>query len=129
MFYVRGAKMLNMKKENGQSLVEFALVLPILLILVFGIIDFGMLFSAKNQLEMTSFAAARTISLGNTVPTPPPGITVIPMSVPTGYTVGQQVTVTASSTYTGITPIFKVFFGSNDVELTSNIKVVIEQLP
>ena len=32
------------KRENGQSAVEFALVLPILLLIVCGILDFGWLF-------------------------------------------------------------------------------------
>ena len=38
-------------KKRGQSLVEFALVLPILLLLVFAIIDFGWLLG--NQLLAT----------------------------------------------------------------------------
>lgn len=38
------------KKEEGQALVEFALVLPLLLLLVCGIIDFGWLF--YNQLSL-----------------------------------------------------------------------------
>lgn len=111
----------NLKQENGQSLVEFALVLPILLLLVFSIIDFGMLFAAKNQLEITSFAAARTISLGNTAPL---GVTVTPTS---GYTVGQLVTVTATTNYTALTPIIQLLFGSNVVPLTSKMSIVIEQ--
>lgn len=115
--------MFDIKKENGQSLVEFALVLPILLILVFGIIDFGMLFAAKNQLEMNSFAAARTISLGDT----PSQVVVV--NPPAGYTVGQQVTVTATSTYTALTPVLIVFYGANVVPLTSTISVFIEKLP
>lgn len=113
----------DLKKENGQSLVEFALVLPILLILVFSIIDFGMLFAAKNQLEITSFAAARSISLGNAAPQ---GVTVSPAS---GYTVGQVVTVTATTNYTALTPLISIFFGSNVVPLVSKTSIVIEQLP
>lgn len=37
-----------MKKENGQAMVEFALVLPILILLLCGIVDFGWIFG--NQL-------------------------------------------------------------------------------
>jgi len=40
------------KNENGQALVEFALVLPILLLLLCGIIDFGWIFG--NQLIASS---------------------------------------------------------------------------
>ena len=35
---------------KGQSLVEFALILPLLLVLVFGAIDFGRLFYTKTVL-------------------------------------------------------------------------------
>ena len=42
------------KSEAGQSMVEMALVLPILLLLVGGIMDFGWLF--YNQLALTNAA-------------------------------------------------------------------------
>jgi Flp pilus assembly protein TadG len=37
--------------ETGQALVELALVLPILLLLIFGIIDFSMLFYTYHSME------------------------------------------------------------------------------
>ena len=42
------------KSERGQSIVEFALVLPILLILLCGIIDFGWLY--YNQITLNNAA-------------------------------------------------------------------------
>ena len=42
------------KEEDGQSLVEFALVLPILLMLLCGIIDFGWLY--YNQITLNNAA-------------------------------------------------------------------------
>lgn len=42
------------KSEAGQSMVEMALVLPILLLLIGGIMDFGWLF--YNQLALTNAA-------------------------------------------------------------------------
>lgn len=39
---------MRLKSEKGQAMVEFALVLPLLLLLLFGIIDFGWIFA--NQL-------------------------------------------------------------------------------
>ena len=94
-----------------------------LLILVFSIIDFGLLFAAKNQLEISSFAAARTISLGNTAPQ---GVTITPSS---GYAVGQLVTITATKSYTAVTPMLPVFFGSNVIPLKCKMTIVIEKLP
>lgn len=38
-------------KNNGQALVEFVLILPVLLLLLFMMIDFGRLFYQKIQLE------------------------------------------------------------------------------
>ena len=42
------------RKESGQALVEFALVLPILLALLCGIIDFGWIY--YNQITLTNAA-------------------------------------------------------------------------
>jgi Flp pilus assembly protein TadG len=39
------------RKEDGQSLVEFALVLPILIVLIFGVIEFGRLWMTVNTLS------------------------------------------------------------------------------
>lgn len=47
------------KKESGQAMVEFALVFPIFLLLVMGIIDFGFLFYNYISLENTARNVAR----------------------------------------------------------------------
>lgn len=43
--------MINVKNNKGQALIEFAIILPIMLILTFGIIDFARVISEKNSLE------------------------------------------------------------------------------
>ncbi|MCI8588899.1 MAG: hypothetical protein HFG40_04525 [Bacilli bacterium] len=40
-----------MRKDKGQALIEFVLILPILLLFLFAIIDIGRLFYEKIQLE------------------------------------------------------------------------------
>lgn len=40
-----------MKNNKGQALVEFVIILPITLILIFCIIDFGRVISLKSDLE------------------------------------------------------------------------------
>lgn len=47
------------KKEKGQALVEFALVLPILLVVLCGIIDFGWILSCQNELTNAAGETAR----------------------------------------------------------------------
>lgn len=47
------------KKESGQALVEFALVLPLLLLLVFGIIEFGRIFQASLVVSHAAREGAR----------------------------------------------------------------------
>ncbi|SDQ23034.1 TadE/TadG family type IV pilus assembly protein [Virgibacillus salinus] len=52
------------KNEDGQSLVEFALILPILLMLVVGIFDFGRVLYTHLQLELITQESVRIAGLG-----------------------------------------------------------------
>lgn len=40
-----------MKNNKGQALVEFVIILPVTLILIFSVIDFGRVISTKSDLE------------------------------------------------------------------------------
>lgn len=48
-----------MKDENGATALEFALVLPLLLSILFGIIAFGQYFAIANSLQQFAAEAAR----------------------------------------------------------------------
>jgi len=48
-----------LQKESGTSLVEFALVLPLLILFVFGIVEFGVAFYNKAMLTNASREGAR----------------------------------------------------------------------
>ena len=37
------------KNEKGQALVEFIIILPVFLLLVFCVVDFGRIISLKNE--------------------------------------------------------------------------------
>lgn len=52
------------KRRKGQTLVEFGLILPILLLMIFGIIEFGRIFQAWVSLQNAARAAARFASTG-----------------------------------------------------------------
>ena len=53
------------RREKAQSLAEFAMVVPIFLILVFGIIDFGMGLRAYITVSQATREGARYASVGN----------------------------------------------------------------
>ena len=53
-----------MNRQRGQAIVEFALVLPLLLVLVMGIIDFGLVIQQYLGLEHSARAGARLASTG-----------------------------------------------------------------
>jgi Flp pilus assembly protein TadG len=52
------------KEQKGQSLVEFALLLPLLLMLICGVVDMGRLMFAFVSLNMTTQEAVRLGGLG-----------------------------------------------------------------
>jgi Flp pilus assembly protein TadG len=54
----------NRASERGAAALEFALVLPILLMLVFGIITFGRAYHAKVELAGGVREGARELALG-----------------------------------------------------------------
>jgi Flp pilus assembly protein TadG len=62
----------DIRREDGQALVEFALVLPILLMVATGITSFGLVFYHYITIEDAVRSGARTLSLGrgNTAPSP-----------------------------------------------------------
>lgn len=60
--------MLNKIKsqENGQALVEMALILPILIILIFGSIEIGRICFAQITINNAARAGVRVASIGGT---------------------------------------------------------------
>ena len=53
-------------RERGAAAVEFALILPLLIMLVSGIIQFGVLFNRQQGLHAAAREGARIASLPNT---------------------------------------------------------------
>lgn len=52
--------------ERGAGLAEFALVLPVLLMILFGIIEFGLAFSRSQAVEAAAREGGRLASLSST---------------------------------------------------------------
>jgi Flp pilus assembly protein TadG len=52
--------------HQGQSIIEFAFLLPILLLVVFGIVEFGRALMTTNALYAASREGARVVAIGGT---------------------------------------------------------------
>ena len=126
------------REGRGQSLIEFALVLPVLTILVLGIIDFGMGLRSYISLTNATREGARFAAVGNVpgaYPTDCDGETnttvvgrvcvamegldldevqEVEVAYPDGAEPGNSVVVSANYHYQYITPLadFVDFFGA-----------------
>ncbi len=107
-------KKISFKDQQGQSMTEFALVLPILALLLFGIIQFGITFN--NYLTVTDAvrAGARKAAVGRHLPDPQ-GSSIaavraaatdlkqsdlnVTVTVNPGWTAGAEATVSANYPY------------------------------
>ncbi len=59
------SQLVRLKKcSKGQSLVEFALLLPIILLLMMGIVQFGIIFNAQVQITSAAREGVRLASVG-----------------------------------------------------------------
>lgn len=61
-------------KKSGQALVEFALVIPLLALLLFAIIQYGLIFNSYVTLRHAAQVTSRTLSLGSTTTNSPDSI-------------------------------------------------------
>ena len=53
--------------RKGQALVEFVLILPIFIMILFSIVDFGMIFNKKNELENISIDIINLLNNNNKI--------------------------------------------------------------
>lgn len=84
--------------DRGAAAVEFALVLPILLLLVFGIVEFGRIYNIQTTITAAAREGARVMALDSGTD-PTSDATAAAKSVAKPYTVSDvQVTVTPPST-------------------------------
>lgn len=84
------------RAEQGQALVELALVLPVLIMLAFGIIEFGRVFNAYLVVNQSAREGARQGIVGAT---DSEIITAVNNSASTLNTANLTITITPSQTY------------------------------
>ena len=116
-----------LKNQKGQALVEFAIVLPLILLIVLGIVQFGMLLNSYLSLTNAAREGARTGVIGgnnydiietiiNTSPTLNPSKMTIVPSPAEGYRVsGGTLTVSIDYNYEFTVPIISSLFNNNIV--------------
>jgi Flp pilus assembly protein TadG len=61
---------IDVRSEQGQSLTEFALALPVLALLLFAVIQFGIAFNNYVTLTDATRAGARKAAVGRQLPNP-----------------------------------------------------------
>ena len=113
-------------RDRGSVAVEFALLLPVLLLLIFGIIDFGRAINDQITLTQAAREGARLASLGYSTSavttraqsaayplSPVPTVTVT-SACPTGAGTGVDAVVKLTYTFTFVTPVgaFAAMFGT-----------------
>jgi Flp pilus assembly protein TadG len=104
--------------ESGAAAVELALLLPVLLIILFGIVDFGRAFNTQIALTQASREGVRGLALGSsTNPTsavqtaayPVSGVSVAYTTCPANPGPTSVATVTATKQFSYVTPISGLF--------------------
>lgn len=132
------------KSEKGQAMVEFALIMPFLLILVCGIIDFGWLFYHQTELsncarEGARFAIVNTGEMdeadritsiqdkvNNTAPSSIKPITFAITYSNTQSPLLGDVTIVLSSNVKVLTPLVGIFVDNQQVNLTARATMKVE---
>ena len=106
----------NIKEKKGQALVEMALILPILLLLVFGMIDFGRILQTNLAATEASREIARVAALMGNDATAEATINAVEKSSKAAITSGNTVYVT-------ITPAFSARTSGTEVKVVVATKV------
>jgi Flp pilus assembly protein TadG len=124
-----------LKNESGQAMVELAVALPILLLLVFGIIDFGWLFYNKMGVENASREGARYAIVNADSASVTADVTALAKDIcldadDTNVTLtisGSVAIVTVTKNVHVLTPLAGIFAGGQTVEMTSTTKMRIDE--
>ncbi|MBP2626276.1 MAG: TadE family protein [Firmicutes bacterium] len=108
------------KNNRGQALVEFALMLPVLLLLVVGVMEFGLIINQYMVLAEAAREGARSAALGDSdtaittvVKTAASQIDITQLTItisPTTRIRGSRVTVTVAKPAQAITQLMSPFF-------------------
>lgn len=125
------------QSDLGQAVVEFALVLPVILILVLGSIDAGWLLYTKISTTAAAREAARAVSVldkteygtfqtvADSKATTVPGNEVVNV-IPKSYTEGAKVTVTVTTKVPPLVGFLPTSIIPNPAEIVSQVSIRLE---
>lgn len=145
----RCTRRLRAGDEGGATLVEFAIVLPVLMTLIFGVVEFGIVFNDYIGLRQGARDAARqavVAEVGSVSCTPTGYSTVgqtknlmclaedrseqddvrVKIIVPTPYVVGSTLVVCTQKALVSHTGLFAGIL--NDIEIKTTVKMRVEQV-
>jgi Flp pilus assembly protein TadG len=114
----------NGARDRGAAAVEFALLLPVLLLVVFGLVDLGRALNAQITLtqaaregvRLAALSESNVVSRTQAAATGLSGVTVTVTSCPSGSGPTSDATVEVSYPFTFVTPVgalAKLFAGSS----------------
>jgi Flp pilus assembly protein TadG len=127
-----------MPAVRGQSVVEFALVLPVLLIIVLGLFDFGRAIYASNAISNAARVATRLaivdqdeVLIKQTAVDEAPGAGLEPPDIVVTYTCTDRIEVCFANVavtvgYTPATPMIEALVGP--ITLSASSEMPIEHL-
>ncbi len=132
------------KDDRGAALVEFGIVAPMLLLLLFGIVEFGLLFGQKLDVSQGAREGARLASVNYQATSGSAGATqaseivatvcsrmevaqqtTVSIDVSGGTAVGDIMTLTIEATAQPVTGVFDPWLASRVI--TSEVEVRLEQ--
>lgn len=116
-----------MKREKGQSLVEFALIIPLLVLLLLGIFDFGRIIHAYITIDHAGREAARAASVGHENP--------VSVAVNRGGSInlnagqvaysnnGTEATITITYPVNFVTPLISKVISNKPIKNTTTMRI------
>jgi Flp pilus assembly protein TadG len=113
-----GRRAASLCREKGQALVEFALILPLVLLILLGLVDFGRAMNYYNDMTQLAAEGARSAAVNHN----PDGT--VP-ATPFTQLIQQQIKNQASSNEIKNNPSFRVCLGvpSSDPKIVDSTKV------
>ena len=124
----------SLRKERGQDLAEYALILPIFLLIIMGIFDMGRAVYYYSALQNSVREGARygiiypddTTGIENVVYQKAVGLDIRNLNVITSYPTEDTIQVRATFQFPIITPIIGALFGSNELTFSGQATMHIE---